>query len=438
MSAILYEHIDFRGSHKHINGRDEANLHADGWGDRVSSIQILAGSWQFCQHVNYGGWQVSLVPGSYRWVRDVGIPNDALSSVRRVAPAVGLDPAQGIILYEHVDFRGAHKHIVDRDEPNLHADGWGDRVSSIQIISGRWRIFQHVDFAGWSTVLGPGLYPWVEAVGIANDHVSSIRREERAVTVTPLQTREVILYEHIDFGGDHKHLINRGESNLHADGWGDRLSSFQVVSGRRWTFHQHVNYAGAQIAPAPGSYRWIVDTGMGNDVLSSVRANLIPIYVKTIQGAQGMTNNDLQNANAVYGQYGIEVLQMGAETNNAPAVLDLTQPTCNMGQTPTAEEDQLFELERDHAPSSIVVYYVRSTSIGLAGCAAFPPNRPGVLVTDGASPWTMGHELGHVLGLAHTTTNNNLMFTPTANIVTNPPVLTNAQLTTVRANPFLV
>jgi Beta/Gamma crystallin/Metallo-peptidase family M12B Reprolysin-like len=438
MSVILYEHINFRGGHKHIIGRDEANLHSDGWGDRASSIQVSSGSWQFWQHVNFTGRQVTLGPGSYPWVVDAGFPNDTLSSVRRVAPQAGLWPTNGIVLYEHINFRGAHKHIIDRDEANLHIDGWGDRVSSIQVVSGRWRLFQHVDYGGWSTVLGPGLYPWVETVGIANDHLSSVRREEQAVNVPALQTREMILYEHIDFGGEHKHLINRGESSLHADGWGDRVSSFQVISGNRWTLHQHVNYAGSQIAPAPGSFRWIVDAGLANDSLSSVRANLLPIFVKTIQGAQGMTNNDLANANQVFGQYGIEVLQMGAETNNAPAVLDVTQPTCNMGQTPTVEEDQLFELERDHAPADIVVYYVRSTSLGLAGCAAFPANRPGVLVTDGASPWTMAHEIGHVLGLAHVGGNNNLMFTPTANITANPPVLTNTQLTTARASAFLV
>ena len=53
MGVILYEHIDYRGPHKHIIGRDEASLHTDGWGDRVSSIQILAGQWEFCQHINY-------------------------------------------------------------------------------------------------------------------------------------------------------------------------------------------------------------------------------------------------------------------------------------------------------------------------------------------------------------------------------------------------
>jgi hypothetical protein len=44
MSVILYEHIDFRGSHKHVVNRNEDNLHRDGWGDRVSSIQVLPAS----------------------------------------------------------------------------------------------------------------------------------------------------------------------------------------------------------------------------------------------------------------------------------------------------------------------------------------------------------------------------------------------------------
>jgi hypothetical protein len=51
------------------------------------------------------------------------------------------------------------------------------------------------------------------------------------------------------------------------------------------------------------------------------------------------------------------------------------------------------------------VYFARSTAGSAAGilngCASFPPNEPGCVVTQIASQWTMGHEVGHVLGLDH-------------------------------------
>jgi len=442
MAVILYEHINFRGKHKHVIDRDEPDLHKDGWGDRISSIQVLSGTWQFCQHVNYGGWSVNLGPGNYPWVEDFGIPNDNISSLRRISTGIGLINTPGLIIYEHIDFKGDHKHIIDRDESSLHPDGWGDRLSSFQIISGRWRFFQHVDYSGWSNVLGPGNYRWVEQVGISNDQISSIRREEAAVVIPDMQSVETILYEHIDFRGDHKHLINHGQKNLHTDGWGDRVSSIQVLSGNRWTFHEHVDYAGASINLGPGSYRWIVDAGMANDRLSSVRANIVPIFFKIIQGATTNIPRDLRIANQVFNQYGIEFFQLEQETNNAPALLDLDQPTCFMGQSPTNEESQLYSLERDHAPSDIVVYYLRSTNLGVRGCAACPITQPGSVVTDGATQFTMAHEIGHVLGLAHvasTTANrNNLMFPNTGQINVATPILTNAQQNTVRQSQYLV
>ena len=35
------------------------------------------------------------------------------------------------------------------------------------------------------------------------------------------------------------------------------------------------------------------------------------------------------------------------------------------------------------------------------GCAAHPAGRPGAVVAQGASRWTLAHEVGHVLGLRH-------------------------------------
>jgi hypothetical protein len=211
--------------------------------------------------------------GREHWIR-----NDSLSSVRRVEGG-GLAPTPGIILFEHVDFRGAHKHVVNRSEANLHTDGWGDRVSSMIVTSGSWRVCQHVNFGGWSFVLEPGIYPWVGDLGIVNEQISSIRLEPGS---TPqLNSFETILYQHINFGGSHKHLVCRGETDLHADAWGDRVSSLQVLAGDRWQFFEHVRYSGRSIRRGPGSYRWIVDQGLPNDILSSVRANQIPISCRS-------------------------------------------------------------------------------------------------------------------------------------------------------------
>ena len=50
-----------------------------------------------------------------------------------------------------------------------------------------------------------------------------------------------------------------------------------------------------------------------------------------------------------------------------------------------------------------------------------PPGRPSVAVTSVASQWTLGHEVGHVLGLAHVSNNDRLMTGNGTWNVTNPP-----------------
>lgn len=53
--------------------------------DRVSSIRINEGTWNFYTDANFEGNVVTLKPGSYPFVPNVGLPNDSLSSFKKVA-----------------------------------------------------------------------------------------------------------------------------------------------------------------------------------------------------------------------------------------------------------------------------------------------------------------------------------------------------------------
>jgi Beta/Gamma crystallin len=82
-----------------------------------------------------------------------------------------------IILFEHINFHGAHKHLFT-SEPNLNATDdhfFNDAVSSFVVVSGQWQFSRDWYNNGPdSHVFGPGLYSWVENVGIPNDSVSSV------------------------------------------------------------------------------------------------------------------------------------------------------------------------------------------------------------------------------------------------------------------------
>ena len=83
-----------------------------------------------------------------------------------------------VILFEHANFHGAHKHVFG-PEPNLNAGDdnfFNDRVSSIVVLEGTWAFFRNANFNGrYARTLGPGLYPNVGNVDIQNDDMSSLQ-----------------------------------------------------------------------------------------------------------------------------------------------------------------------------------------------------------------------------------------------------------------------
>lgn len=83
-----------------------------------------------------------------------------------------------IIAFQHANFRGYHRHIFGMERNLNHPEErtLNDQISSFVVLSGTWRFYLHTNFNG---AIGgeypPGAYKWVEAVGVKNDQVSSLR-----------------------------------------------------------------------------------------------------------------------------------------------------------------------------------------------------------------------------------------------------------------------
>lgn len=69
-----------------------------------------------------------------------------------------------IILFEHANFHGAHKHVFD-EERNLNADDddfFNDRVSSFVVIEGTWKLYLNSEFqVPFDREFPPSRYPSV-------------------------------------------------------------------------------------------------------------------------------------------------------------------------------------------------------------------------------------------------------------------------------------
>ncbi|CAD5365928.1 exported hypothetical protein [Rubrivivax sp. A210] len=97
----------------------------------------------------------------------------------------GLTAASGsqaqVTFYEHDGFRG-RSYTTTIPVPDLQRRGFNDRASSAVVTSDRWLICEDSRFEGRCTVLRPGQYPSLAAMGL-NDRVSSVRSIGRRAQV---------------------------------------------------------------------------------------------------------------------------------------------------------------------------------------------------------------------------------------------------------------
>jgi beta/gamma crystallin len=182
-----------------------------------------------------------------------------------------------VILFEHANFHGAHKHVVGA-EANLNAQDdnfFNDKVSSLAVLEGTWAFYRNAGFVGqYAKVLGVGLYPFVGNVDIQNDDMSSLQPVSGPSTTVgdPIEGH-VILFEHANFHGAHKHVF-RAEPNLNAGDdsfFNDKVSSLAVLGGT-WAFFRNANFNG-QYAQSlgPGLYSFVGNVDIQNDDMSSLR-----------------------------------------------------------------------------------------------------------------------------------------------------------------------
>ncbi|MCJ7729091.1 MAG: beta/gamma crystallin family protein [Sedimentisphaerales bacterium] len=91
---------------------------------------------------------------------------------------LGIFPAGHIVVFQHADFRGHHRHIFGWEKNLNHPSDFtlNDQISSFVVVSGTWKFYRDANFeVSLGGEFGPGAYRWVQAVGVNNDQISSLR-----------------------------------------------------------------------------------------------------------------------------------------------------------------------------------------------------------------------------------------------------------------------
>ena len=148
----VFDARDFRGFLATLSdpARDFERL---GINDKVASIIVNRGTWEFCTDSLYRGACHVYGPGEYR-----SLPSgrdDAYSSARPLQPR---GSRYRIGLFEGGDFQGRSVWLYAA-MPDLERVDFNDRARSVVVESGIWRVCSDARSAGECLDLGPGRYP---------------------------------------------------------------------------------------------------------------------------------------------------------------------------------------------------------------------------------------------------------------------------------------
>ncbi|HXR56944.1 MAG TPA: beta/gamma crystallin-related protein [Casimicrobiaceae bacterium] len=142
-----------------------ANLDRTGFNDRASSAVIRDGVWQLCDDAYFRGHCVTLQPGRYPSLREMGL-NNRVSSAREAGfvPTQGRpndrgrDRGVGAVLFSNSDFRGDRYVVQGNYMRDLANTGFNDRAQSLRVERGYWIFCSDADFQGQCRTFGPGDY----------------------------------------------------------------------------------------------------------------------------------------------------------------------------------------------------------------------------------------------------------------------------------------
>lgn len=173
--------------------------------------------------------------------------------------------------------------------------------------------------------------------------------------------------------------------------------------------------------------------GVDFNLLQTVR-----LHFKILTQPSIAIDTMLASMREVYEPAGFRVVRGSDEALNLPLLNVVDVGSCVLGST-TAEQNTLFANRNSAGANDVVVYFVQATNPPLNGCATHPNGQPGCVVASIASRWTMGHEVGHVLGLRHVDNNDRLMTgNGTSNITNPPPDLISSEIATMTASAFSI
>lgn len=130
-----------------------------------------------------------------------------------------------------------------------------------------------------------------------------------------------------------------------------------------------------------------------------VKGPIIKLCTVTIKGASPSPARDLEIANRVWAQAGLEVRVSGRMEHEDDTLLEVDSTETLSQATP--EEIKLCQVKRPDCAEALMCYYAETNTAGFRGVAF--GGRNCMHVFESATKYTFMHELGHAIGEPHDT-----------------------------------
>ncbi|XP_040910011.1 beta/gamma crystallin domain-containing protein 1-like [Toxotes jaculatrix] len=224
----------------------------------IGSLKVLGGIWVGYEKEGFRGHQYLLEEGEYHDWRVWGGCDAELRSVR-VIRADLTDPLMVMFEQPEEEQEGMPEENtfeVTEAIPDVELFGYKTSTRSIQVLSGAWIAYSHVDFSGNQFILEKGFYNNCADWGSQDNRICSVQPILLAPTDNSMSRNEIILYSEPDFQGE-CHIFDRNQEAVSGK---LPTKSCRVVGGN-WVLYENEQYSGNLYVLSEGDYPNLTSMG---------------------------------------------------------------------------------------------------------------------------------------------------------------------------------
>ncbi|XP_029298372.1 beta/gamma crystallin domain-containing protein 1-like [Cottoperca gobio] len=225
---------------------------------KVGSLKVMGGIWVGYEKEGFRGKQYLLEEGEYHDWRVWGGCDAELCSTR-VIRADLTDPMMVMFEQPEEDQDGMEEDNtfeVKEAIPDVELFEYKTSTRSIQVLSGAWIAYSHVDFSGNQYILEKGFYNNCADWGSQDTRICSVQPILLAPNDSSRSRNELMLYSQPDFQGECQ-VLDRNQEAMSEK----LLPKSCRVSGGSWVLYEDKQYSGNMYVLSEGDYPNLTSMG---------------------------------------------------------------------------------------------------------------------------------------------------------------------------------